>query len=187
MKTKRNETPNTLWTLDPLDSTVGFGIRHFMVATVRGVFRDVSGTVRYDPARPEATEIHVDIPTASIDTRVPARDEHLRAADIFDAARYPTIAFRSTGARVNDAGVLEVIGDLTIRGTTRAVVLSVADIADRQRDHRSQVRIGAAATTKIKRSDFGLNYNFVLEAGGLAIGDDVTITLDVSLVEAGAR
>ncbi len=187
MKTKRNETPNTLWTLDPLDSTVGFGIRHFRVATVRGVFREVSGTVRYDPARPEATEIHVDIPTASIDTRVPARDEHLRAADIFDAARYPTIAFRSTGARVDAAGALAVIGDLTIRTTTREVVLAVSDIAERQRDHRGQVRIGASATTTIKRSDFGVTYNFVLEAGGLAIGDDVSITLDVSLVEGGVR
>ena len=186
MKTKSNETRADLWTIDPLDSTVGFGIRHFMVATVRGVFREVSGTVRYDPARPEATELRVDIPTASVDTRVAARDEHLRAHDIFDAARYPTIAFRSTGARVNGA-VLEIAGELTIRATTRPVVLAIADISDRARDHRGQVRIGARATTMIKRSDFGVTYNFVLEAGGLAIGDEVAITIDVSLVEGGAR
>jgi polyisoprenoid-binding protein YceI len=183
MKTTNDETTNAIWTIDPLDSTVGFGIRHFMVATVRGVFREVSGTVRYDPAHPEATEIRVDIPTASIDTRVPQRDEHLRAADFFDAETYPTITFRSTRARVDGANVLEVFGDLTIRGTTREVAFVVPEISGRQKDHRGSVRRGASATAKIKRSDFGIKYNVALEAGGIGIGDEVSITLDVSLVE----
>jgi polyisoprenoid-binding protein YceI len=185
MKTMNDET--AIWTIDPLDSTVGFGIRHFMVATVRGVFREVSGTVRYDPARPEATEIRVQIPTASVDTRVPERDEHLRAADIFDAETHPAITFRSTRARVEGANVLEVIGDLTIHGTTREVALAVTEISGSHKDHRGRSRRGASATAKIKRSDFGIKYNFVLEAGGFAIGDEVSISLDVSLVEGGAH
>jgi polyisoprenoid-binding protein YceI len=181
MKTSDEHT-STIWNIDPLDSTVGFGIRHFMVATVRGVFREVSGTVRYDPALPEATEIRVEIPTASIDTRVPDRDAHLRAADIFDVATYPTMTFRSKRARVAGAHGLEVLGDLTLLGTTREVALTVAGISGTEQDHRGKTRRGASATAKIKRSDFGLRYNFALEAGGLAIGDEVSINLDVSLI-----
>jgi polyisoprenoid-binding protein YceI len=186
MKTTNNETNSAIWNIDPLDSTVGFGIRHFMVATVRGVFREVSGTVRYDPARPFATEIRVEIPTASIDTRVPKRDEHLRAADIFDAETYPTITFRSTRVRVDGANVVEIFGDLTLHGTTRTVALAVTEISGQHKDYRGRVRRGASATAKIKRSDFGIKYNFALEAGGLAIGDEVSITLDVSLIEGAA-
>jgi len=182
MKTS-NDATNTIWTIDPLDSTVGFGIRHFMVATVRGVFREISGTIRYDPDHPEATEMRVEIPTASIDTRVPDRDAHLRAADIFDTATYPTMTFRSRRARFAAPHGLEVLGALTLHGTTRDVTLTVAEISGTGQDHRGRTRRGASATAKIKRSDFGLKYNFALEAGGLAIGDEVSITIDVSLFQ----
>jgi polyisoprenoid-binding protein YceI len=183
MHTTNEKAAATLWTVDPAHTTVGFGVRHLMITNVRGAFAAVSGTVRYDAGDPEGAEIRVDIPAASVDTREPQRDAHLRSADFFDAEGHPTITFRSTRVRATGAGALEATGELTIRGTTREVTLAVSDLSAEQRDHRGFVRIGASATGKIRRSDFGITYNKLLEAGGLAIGDEVSLTLDVSLVK----
>ncbi len=180
---KTNPIPSELWTMDPAHTTIGFRVRHLMITNVRGTFARPRGTVRYDPSRPEATQIEVDIPADSVSTNEPQRDAHLRSPDFFDAEKFPTISFRSTGARAAANGALEVTGELTIRGTQRPVTLAVVEVTGKQRDHRGLTRIGASATTSIRRSDFGITYNRALEAGGIAIADEVALTFDVSLVE----
>jgi len=182
-----NTNPKTTtWTIDAMHSAVGFRVRHMMVVNARGFFREVNGAVTYDASHPERTAIHVEIAAASLDTRVEARDAHLRNAEFFDVERYPIITFRSTHVRVQPAGELEVTGDLTIRDTTRAVTLSVSEITKPQNDHNGRARIGASATATIKRSDFGITYNLVLEAGGIALADDVALTFDMSLLQGDA-
>jgi polyisoprenoid-binding protein YceI len=187
--TRMNTTPQTLpsttatlWTLDASHSTVGFRVRHLLITYVYGTFEKVAGTVRYDADRPEATRIDASISAASIHTREPQRDEHLRSPDFFDAANHPTVTFHSTRARKSAAG-LEVTGDLTIRGTTRPVTLDVSEITGEHGDLQGKRRIGASATAKIRRSDFGMVYNKVLESGGLALGDEVLLSFDVSMVK----
>jgi polyisoprenoid-binding protein YceI len=180
--TNRTATPTT-WTLDPLDTTVRFSVRHFMITNVGGVFETLSGSAHYDANRPEAADLRVDIPTASLNTRDPRRDDHLRGSDFFDSERYPTLTFRSTRVRSVGAGGLEIVGDLTLRGTTREVVLAVTEITREQKDHNGATRIGASATATIRRSEFGMTYNFLLDAGGVALSDEVKLTFDVSLVK----
>jgi polyisoprenoid-binding protein YceI len=173
----------TRWTLDPGHSTVGFSVRHLMITNVRGVFRTFRGDVTYDPAHPEATRFDATIDVGSIDTREAKRDSDLKSEIFFDAAKYPEITFVSKHARATGEGQLEVTGDLTTRGTAREVVLAVHDISGVQVDMRGNQRIGATATARIKRSDFGMTWNKALETGGVVVGDVVTITLDVSLVK----
>jgi polyisoprenoid-binding protein YceI len=173
---------STLWTLDTSHSTVGFRIRHLLITYVHGTFGKVTGTVRYDADRPEAAQVDVAIEAASIHTRDPQRDEHLRSADFFDAATYPTVTFRSTRVRRADDG-LEVTGDLTIRETTKPVTLELKEVTGEHGDLQGCRRFGASATATIRRSDFGMVYNKVLESGGLALGDEVLLSFDVSLVK----
>jgi polyisoprenoid-binding protein YceI len=180
----------TLWTIDPFHTTVSFGVRHLMITTVRGVFDRVSGSVRYDAAAPEASDVRVEIPAESVNTRAPQRDAHLRSADFFDAEHHPLITFQSTkvqeirGAGSTGASSFEVTGQLTMRGVTRELVLAVSDLAQVARDFNGQPRMGGSATAKLKRSDFGITFNKVLEAGGLAIADEVSLHLDLSLQKA---
>ena len=171
----------TRWTIDPVHTSVTFGVRHMMVSTVRGEFQKVTGSVTWDPAHPEATVIEASIDVSSISTREPQRDAHLRSADFFDAGTHPTIEFRSRGAGQNRSGVLEVIGDLTIRGTTRVVALELDELTPEHVDPSGVARIGASARTVIKRSEFGMTWNTVLEAGGVLVGDEIKIQLDVQL------
>jgi polyisoprenoid-binding protein YceI len=185
MKTITQDSGSALWTIDPMHTTVAFGVRHLMITNVSGVFDRVSGTVRYDSAAPEATEIRVEIPADSINTRTPPRDAHLRSAEFFDAEHHPIITFQSTKVRATGESSLEVLGNLTMRGITREVVLTVSELAAVAADFNGQPRIGGAASAKVKRSDFGMTYNKVLEAGGLAIADEVSLRLDFSLQKAG--
>lgn len=173
----------TKWTLDPTHTTVGFSVRHLMITNVRGAFEKVQGTLRFDAGRPEATQLRAEVDVASVNTRETKRDEHLRSADFFDAGKFPTMTFVSRSTKATGGGDLDVRGDLTIHGVTREVVLHVSDITPEQKDPWGNLRIGATATTKIKRSDFGMTWNAVLEAGGLTVGDEITITLDASLIK----
>lgn len=177
-------TTATKWTIDPAHTSVTFGVRHMMVSTVRGEFQKVSGTVTYDPHRPEATVIDATIDVASINTREPKRDDHLRSADFFDVAKFPTIEFRSKGASRTKSGGLEVAGELTIHGVTHVVALEVEEPTPEHADPWGFVRMGASARTKIKRSDFGMTWNTLLEAGGVVVGDEITLQLDVELQRA---
>ena len=172
----------TTWTIDPTHSTVEFAVRHLMITTVKGRFGAVSGTVVVDDGSPGAAAADITIGVDSIDTREPQRDAHLRSADFFDVERHPTLTFRSRGVRdVRDAG-FTLVGDLTIRGVMREVALDVED-GGRTKDPWGGQRAGYSATATIKRSDFGLTWNQVLETGGLAVSDEVKITLDVELVQ----
>ncbi|HTQ02325.1 MAG TPA: YceI family protein [Polyangiaceae bacterium] len=167
--------------LDASHSHVGFAVRHMMVSNVRGEFTKLAGTVSYDPAAPENTAIDVKIDVASVNTREEKRDGHLRSADFFDAEQYPHITFVSKQTRRKSGG-LEVKGDLTIHGTTREVTLAVEDITPEHADPWGKQRMGASARTKIRRSDFGMRWNAALEAGGVLVGDEVSIELEVELV-----
>jgi polyisoprenoid-binding protein YceI len=169
------------FTLDASHSHVGFAVRHMMVSNVRGEFTKLAGSVTYDPDKPEATRVDVNIDVASVNTREEKRDAHLRSGDFFDAENFPHITFVSKSARRRDDG-LEVTGDLTIHGTTREVKLAVDDITAEHTDPWGNKRIGASARTKIRRSDFGMRWNAALEAGGVLVGDEVSIELEVELI-----
>ena len=177
---------STHWIVDPLDTTVGFSIRHFMVTNMRGVFEQVQGTVHYDPLRPKEAIVNVSIPVSSINTRDTRRDAHLRGADFFDADRFPTMSFRSIFVTVATDGRLTLTGDLSLRGITRRVVLVVSEVTSEQKDHNGVPRIGASATGKIKRSDFGITYNLTLDAGGVALADEVLLSVELSLMKIAA-
>jgi polyisoprenoid-binding protein YceI len=184
MKTNTNDSGSAVWSIDPIHTTVSFAVRHLLITNVRGVFERVSGSVRFDPAAPERTDVRVEIPVESVNTRSPQRDAHLRSADFFDAENHPVLTFQSTSVRSTGEASLEVTGDLTLRGVTRQVVLSVNDLASVASDFNGQPRLGGSAKAMLKRSEFGMNFNKVLDAGGLAIADEVALTIDVSLQKA---
>ena len=174
--------PAATWSIDPTHSTVEFSVRHLMISTVKGRFGQVEGTIVIDETDPAASTAEITIPVASIDTRESQRDAHLRSADFFDADKHPTITFRSSGVQNVSADRFTLAGDLTLHGVTRPVTLDVVS-EGRGRDPWGGERAGYSATTKIKRSDFGLTWNQLLETGGLAVSDDVKITLDIELVK----
>jgi polyisoprenoid-binding protein YceI len=168
--------------IDPSHSSASFSIKHMMIAKVHGGFEKMSGQLVYDPANIAKSSIEVSIDTASVNTREAARDTHLKSADFFDAEKYPAITFKSTRVE-GSAGELSVSGDLTIHGVTKSVVLEVDGPSEEVKDPWGNIKIGASGSLKIKRKDFGLTWNAALEAGGLLVGDDVTITLDVQFVK----
>jgi len=178
-----SSTP-TLWTLDPGHSAVGFSVRHLMITNVRGEFERFRGDVSYDAAHPEALRIDATIDVASLNTREAKRDADLRSPLFFDVENHKEMTFASKSARLSGEGHVDVTGDLTIRGTAREVTLSVRDISTVQVDMRGNPRIGATASTQIRRSDFGMTWNKALETGGVVVGDVVTLTIEVSLVKA---
>jgi polyisoprenoid-binding protein YceI len=185
--TAASTTPATVtrWTLDPGHSAVGFSVRHLMITNVRGEFEKYRADVTYDDKHPEATRIEATIDVASLNTREAKRDSDLKSPLFFDAENHPQMTFVSKRARGVGDGNIEVSGDLTIRGITHEVMLSVRDVSAVQVDMRGNPRIGATAEAKIKRSDFGMTWNKALETGGVVVGDVVTITLEVSLVKVG--
>jgi polyisoprenoid-binding protein YceI len=171
----------TKWTIDQAHTSVTFGVRHMMVSTVRGEFQKVTGTITWDPAHPEATTIEATIDPASVNTREAQRDAHLKSADFLDVEKFPTIEFRSRGVGRGKNGLIEVVGDLTIHGSTRVVALEIEGPTPEHKNPWGQTVIGASAKTTIKRSEFGMTWNTVLEAGGILVGDNVKIEIDVEL------
>jgi polyisoprenoid-binding protein YceI len=171
----------TTWNIDPAHTNVEFSVRHLMITTVRGRFGDVSGTVSSDDADPTKGSADITIGAASIDTREAQRDAHLRSADFFDVETFPTMTFRSTRIEAGQGNRFTLVGDLTIRGVSREVALEVTSEGT-AKDPWGGHRAGFSATTKIKRSDFGLTWNQLLEAGGVAVGDEITIRIDAQLV-----
>lgn len=171
----------TRWTLDPSHSNVSFTVRHMMITNVRGEFHKVTGEATYDPERAEAAKLSVSVEVASINTRDEKRDAHLRSPDFFDVEKFPTMTFTSKAVRKRGDG-LEIVGDLTIRGTTRELTLAVEEVTAEGTDPWGNRRIGASASAKIKRSDFGMKWNAALEAGGVLVGDDVKIHVEAQLI-----
>ncbi len=165
------------WELDAAHSTAQFSVRHMMVSNVRGEIKVTSGKLQYDPKAPERTVLEATLDTKSIDTREAKRDEHLKSADFFETEKFPTITFKSKSVK-KDGKHLDVKGDLTIHGITKEVTLIVDEVHGPTKDPWGGTRIGATATTKVNRKEFGLVWNVSLEAGGLLVGDDISITLD---------
>jgi polyisoprenoid-binding protein YceI len=172
----------TVYDIDAAHSAARFSVRHMMVSNVRGEFAKLSGSVVYDPAKPDATTIDATIDAASINTNNEKRDAHLKSPDFFDAAKFPTLTFKSKRAWKAD-GVLQVEGSLTMHGVTRDVVLLMEGPTPEQKDPAGNTRIGATATTKVNRKDYGLAWNKVLESGGVVVGEEVAITIDVEAVK----
>lgn len=172
----------TTWQIDPTHSHVEFAVKHLMIATVKGRFADVQGSVVANDDDPTDAKIDVTIAAASIDTRQEQRDTHLRSADFLDVERFPTITFKSKRIEAQKGDEFRVVGDLTIRGTTREVTLD-AEHTGRARDPWGNDRAAFTATTKVNRKEFGLTWNQALEAGGVLVGDDLRITIDVELVK----
>ena len=171
------------WNLDPAHTSVQFSVRHLMVSNVRGEFGKVSGTVEGDEKDPTHANIQATIDTASIDTRNERRDTHLKSPDFFDVAKFPTMTFASKKVEQVGPGHFKVTGDLALHGVTREVSLDVHGPTGEIKDPWGNSRAGAEATATINRKDFGLTWNQALEAGGVAVGDEVTITIDVEVTK----
>ncbi len=169
--------------IDPSHSQANFTIKHMMIAKVHGGFEKLSGKFNYDPTNLANSSVDVTIEAASINTREAQRDTHLKSADFFDVEKYPVLTFKSTRFE-KSGGDLKIVGDLTIHGVTNSVTLDVEGPSEELKDPWGNAKIGASATTKIKRKDFGLTWNAALEAGGLLVGDDVNISIDVQFVKA---
>ncbi len=170
------------WQIDPNHASVEFKVRHLMVAYVKGVFTKVDGIVDADDADLGQAKVSVSIETASIDTNNAKRDEHLRSPDFFDVGKFPLMTFVSKKIAADGGQLRQVVGDLTIRDVTREVTLEVAELSPPIKDPWGNLRRGATATATINRKDFGLTWNKVLETGGVAVGDEVKIALDVELI-----
>lgn len=169
--------------IDPSHSSANFSIKHMMIAKVHGGFEKLSGTFIYDAENPDKSNVDVTIEVASINTRDAQRDTHLKSADFFDVEKYASIIFKSTRVE-KDGRDLKIIGNLTIHGVTNSVTLDVERPSEELKDPWGNSKIGASASTKISRKDFGLTWNAALEAGGLLVGDEVTISIDVQFVKA---
>jgi len=176
----------TTYTIDPAHTSAQFTIRHMMISNVRGGFSGIKGTVEYDPADASGTSIDVVIDAGTIRTLEDQRDAHLKSADFLDVGKYPTITFQSTKVTPAGDGELDVTGNLTIHGVTKPVVLKVEGPMPEGKDPWGNIRTGASGTTKIKRSDFGLTWNAALETGGILVGDDLKIELEIQMIKAAA-
>ena len=178
------QTSKTVWSIDPAHSIAEFKVKHMMIANVKGQFPKISGALTLDDSDVSKSNVEVSIEATSIDTRDSQRDAHLRSADFFHVEKFPTLHFQSTGIRVVRDGELSVEGDLTIRGVTRKVRFAVEGPTAPTKDPWGNTRVAVSSTTRINRRDFGLTWNAALEAGGILVGDEVTITLDVEFVKA---
>ncbi len=171
------------WQIDPAHTSVEFTVRHMMISNVKGQFEKTSGTVTTDGNNPTSAVIDATIDAASVDTRVAKRDAHLKSADFLDVAKYPTITFKSKKVEADGPGKWKVTGELTLHGVTKEVVLEIDGPTPPVKDPMGNMRAGASATTTISRKDFGLTWNKTMESGGVLVGDEVKISIDVEAVK----
>jgi polyisoprenoid-binding protein YceI len=171
------------WQIDPAHTNVEFTVRHMMISNVKGQFQKTTGTITVNGNDPASAKIEATIDASSIDTRVDKRDAHLKSPAFLDVDKYPTITFKSTKVEAAGRGKWKVTGDLTLHGVTRAVLLDVEGSGAPITDPMGNTRAGASATTKINRKDFGLTWNRPLEAGGVLVGDEVAISIDVEAIK----
>jgi len=180
-------TPSTTvstWKIDPVHSIAEFRVRHMMISNVRGQFTGVTGTLTYDESDSSKSRVEASIDVATIDTRDPQRDGHLKSADFFDVEKFPTMTFHSSKVIRRTGGKLEVAGPLSLHGISKEVEFTVEGPTPAVKDPWGNSRIGVSASTKIDRRDFGLNFNAALDAGGVMVGDEVSITLELEFVKA---
>jgi polyisoprenoid-binding protein YceI len=173
----------TQWQIDPAHSAAHFSVRHLMISNVRGEFSKLSGSVLLDPADLTRSSVEVRLETASLNTREPQRDEHLRSADFFDVANHPAMTFRSKQIAAVGPEHFRLTGDLTIRGVAKEVTFDVEGPTPSVKDPWGNVRAGVMATAKINRKDFGLVWNALIEGGGVVVGDGVSITIEAELMQ----
>jgi polyisoprenoid-binding protein YceI len=177
-------TATTTWNIDPAHSVAEFRVKHMMISNVKGQFTAVNGVLTLDESDLVNSRVEATIDAASINTREAQRDAHLKSADFFDVEKFPTLSFQSTRISRATEGELAVAGDLSIHGVTRSVVFIVEGPTAPAKDPWGNTRVGLSATTRINRKDFGLTWNAALETGGILVGDEVTISLDVEFVKA---
>lgn len=177
-------TKTSTWNIDAAHSAAEFKVKHMMISSVKGTFTGIGGSLELDEADVTRSRVEATLEAGSISTNEPQRDAHLRSADFFDVEKFPTLSFRSTRIESQGEGKLAVTGELTIHGVTRSVVFDVEGPSSPVKDPYGKIRLGLEATTKINRRDFGLTWSAVLETGGVLVGDEVTIQLDVQFVKA---
>ncbi len=171
------------WRIDPLHSLAQFSVKHMMISTVRGQFGAVKGTLKYDPANPTAASIDATIDCTTINTGEPKRDNDLKGEEFFDVKKYPVMKYKSRKVELAGSGNLKVTGDLTINAVTKQVILNVEGPTAPIKDTQNRTKIGASATAKISRKDFGILYNPIMETGGVAVSDEVAIILDIEFIK----
>jgi polyisoprenoid-binding protein YceI len=171
------------WVIDPAHTVSGFTVRHMMIANVTGVFEVTRGTIEYRPGDPGSVKADITIEAKSVNTRIGRRDDDLRSDNFFSAEKFPNLAFRSKRVQSVRTEGFDLVGDLTIRDVTREVVLKVDGPTAPIKDPQGNRRVGATASTTINRKDFGIMYNRTIDAGGVVVGDEVKINLEVEAVE----
>ena len=174
----------TTWNIDPAHSAAEFKVRHMMISNVKGTLKGISGALTEHATDASLSSIEATIDVSTINTGEVQRDGHLKSADFFEAEKFPTMTFKSTGVVPKGEGEYAVTGDLTIHGVTKPVTFAVEGPSAPGKDPWGNTRIGLTATTKVNRKDFGLNWNAALETGGILVGEDVHITLDVQFIKA---
>jgi polyisoprenoid-binding protein YceI len=182
--TTTTEVTTTTWNIDPVHSTAQFKVKHMMISNVKGEFNAVTGALKLDGTDITKSRIEASIDAATINTRDAQRDAHLKSADFLDVEKFPVLTFKSTRISKTGDSELAVEGDLSIHGVTRNAVFEVEGPSAPMKDPWGNTRIGLSATTRINRKDFGLTWNTALETGGILVGDEVAITLDVEFVKA---
>jgi polyisoprenoid-binding protein YceI len=171
------------WEIDPAHTSIGFRVKHMMVSTVRGSFEKVTGTLELDDKDITKSSVEVTVDVGSITTHEPKRDGHLKSPDFFDVAKYPAATFRSTKVQKAGKNKLKVYGDLTLRGVTKPLVLDVEGPTPAYKTPYGGTVRGVQATTKIDRKDFGIIWNKALDSGGVLVGNEVTLDLNVEVSE----
>jgi polyisoprenoid-binding protein YceI len=174
---------STTWNIDPAHSAAEFKVKHMMISNVKGTFGGLKGTLVLDEADPTQSSVQASINLSTVNTGDAQRDGHLKSADFFDVEKYPEMVFKSTAVKVTGAGEHAVSGELTLHGVTKAVTFAVDGPSVPGKDPWGNTKVGLSATAKINRKDFGLGWNSALETGGVLVGEDVTITLDVQFVK----
>jgi len=178
------QTAVSTWNIDAAHSVAEFKVKHMMISNVKGQFTGVSGSLRLDEDDVINSKIEASVDAASIQTGDAQRDSHLKSADFFDAEKFPTLSFKSAAIRRKGECELEVTGELTIHGVTRTVMFAVEGPTAPGKDPWGNTRIGISAIARINRKDYGLTWNAALETGGILVGDEVTIALDVQFIRA---
>ena len=176
-------TVSSTWNIDPAHSIAEFKVRHMMISFVRGEFSGLSGVLKLDETDYTRSTVEVSIPTASVRTVDERLDDHLKNADFFDVEKFPMLTFISTKVRSTGGRNYAVTGDLMIHGVTRSVTVTVNDVSEPSNDPWGNQRIGLSASTTINRKDFGIIWNTALDSGGVLVGDEVSIALDVQLIK----
>jgi polyisoprenoid-binding protein YceI len=177
----------TTWQIDPAHTAASFAVKHLMISTVRGEFKGITGTVNWDDQDITKSTVDVTIDAKTVDTSEPQRDNDLKSDKFFDVEKYPTITFKSKKVEQVSVGKLKVTGDLTIHGITKEAVLDVEGPSASVKDPWGNTRVAISATTKVNRQDYGVKWNANIDGGGVVVGDDVNITIDMEMIKKVAK